>query len=427
MNATTDRKFKSLRRIITATLTSLFLAAAFTSCDDLRSILDPQEPAPVSTLKIGVIQPPQFYSSFARGAEIARMEINAAGGVLGMPVEFVIRDNQGTDIFPTPESTINAAHDLVENENVVAILGPIFSTNSVALGAKLTEAGIDIPILPGATSASVPHSYSHFVLAGANNLHQANVLANFALTELGTRSVGIALMAGDEYTRVTTEGFISDFEAGGGEIVSVATYEVGTTDFGPQIKVLMAGDPEAIFLPSFPPEVPNFIEQAIAMGYTGQFLGADGWDDVAGFYSVLDDNTLMDGSYYIANFFPGSGDPVANAFADAFMAAYNVLSDSSGAAGYDSMRLLAHAIEMAAGEMGGMDGETMTPDADAILAALLDVQNYQGATMISHFDENRLAVKDYNILTIQDGMPAFYKAWDSGAGSGMGDGADQGE
>ncbi len=409
MSAATDRKFKSLRRIFTAMFASLFLIAALTGCDDLMSVLDPK-PTPGETLKIGVIQPSQYYSSFARGAEIARMELNAAGGVLGMPVEFVARDNQGTDIFPTTESTIGAAHDLIVNENVAAILGPIFSTNSVALGAVLTDSGIDIPILPAATSASVPHSYSHFVLAGANNLHQANALANFALTDLGIRSVGIALLAGDEYTRVTTEGFTSDFEAGGGEIVAAASYDSGTADFTAQINAVLAGEPEAIFLPSFPPEVPLFLEQARAMGYEGVFIGADGWDDVAAFYSVLDDNSLMDGSYYIANFFPGGDDPVANAFADAFMNAYNVLSDSSGAAGYDSMKLLAHAIETAAGGMDG-DSKIALPDADAILAALVDVQDYRGATAISHFDENRLAVKDYIILTIQDGMPAFHKAW----------------
>ena len=101
--------------------------------------------------------------------------------------------------------------------------------------------------------------------------------------------------------------------------------------------------------------------------------------------------------------FPGGDDPVANAFAAAFMTAYNILSDSSGAAGYDSMKLLAHAIETAAGGMGG-DGKIALPDADAILAALVNVQDYRGATAISHFDENRLAVKQYSILTIQDGM-----------------------
>ncbi len=411
MRATTKRGAVIKRRAFAATLASIFLAAALTSCDDIRDILEPDAAEQTPTLKIGVIQPPQFYIGFIRGADMARQEVNAEGGVLGMQVEFIARDNQGADIVPTAEKTIQAAHELIETEGVVAILGPIFSTNSVALGRALTEAGIDIPILPGSSSASVPHSYLHFVLANSNNLYQANVLANFAFTELGIRSVALSLQAGDEYSRVLTEGFVRDFEAVGGEIASVATYEVGATDFEPQIKVLMASEPEAVFLSSFAPEVPLFVKQARAMGYDGQFLGGDGWDDIAGFHSVLEDNSPLNGSYYIANFFPGGDDPTANAFADAFMSAHGIMADSGAAAGYDSMKLLAQAIETAAAGMVGENGETALPNADAILAALLATEDYRGATAISHFDESRLAVKEHVILKIENGMPAFHIAW----------------
>ena len=138
-------------RTLIATFSTLFLAAALTSCDDLRSILDPdmgKTPAP--TLKIGVIQPSQYYIGFLHAAELARQEINANGGVLGRQVEFVAcATTKDRDIFPTPEKTIEAAHDLIANEGVAAILGPIFSTNSIAMGNALTEAGLAVPVAPG--------------------------------------------------------------------------------------------------------------------------------------------------------------------------------------------------------------------------------------------------------------------------------------
>ena len=386
-----------------AVLATIFLAAAFTSCDNIQSVLDPGEPAP--TLKIGVIQPPQFFISFLRGAEMARQELNAEGGVIGREVEFILRDNQGSDIFPTAEKTIEAAHELIGTEGVAAILGPIFSTNSVALGKALTEAGVNIPMLPGSTSATVPQSHSHYVLTVSNNLVQANIVANFAMTELGIGSVAIAMQAPDEFSRVFTERFVRDYEAIGGTIAAAAEYEVGATDFSAQIQTLMDSEPEAILLSSFAPEVPLFIAQARAKGYEGQFIGADGWDDFATFYNVLDDNAVMDGSYYTANFFPGSGNPTADAFADAFMNEYGIIADSTAAAGYDAMKLLAQAIETAA------NGGAELPDADAILAALLAVEDYRGATSISHFDESRSPVKEYIIMTIENGMPAFHRTW----------------
>ena len=139
----------------------------------------------------------------------------------------------------------------------------------------------------------------------------------------------------------------------------------------------MDSEPEAIFLSSFAPEVPLFVKQARAMGYDGQFIGGDGWDDVAGFYSVLADNSPLNGSYYVANFFPGGDDPTANAFAEAFMNAHGIIADSGAAAGYDSMKLLAQAIENRGSRYGrGENGETALPDADAILAALLATKDY---------------------------------------------------
>lgn len=389
-----------------AMLAAVFLAAGLTSCDNLLDVLEPDtEPAP--SLKIGVIQPPQFFISFLRGAEMARQELNAGGGVIGMQVEFILRDNQGSDIFPTAEKTIEAAYELIATEGVAAILGPILSTNSVALGNALTEAGVKIPMLPGSVSATVPQSYSHYVLTVSNNLVQANITANFAFTELGLGSIGIASLAPDEFSRVLTERFARDYEALGGTIASAVEYKIGATDFAPQIQTLMESEPEAILLASFAPEVPLFIEQARAMGYEGQFIGTDGWDDFATFYSVLDDNSVMDGSYYTANFFPGSGDPTADAFADAFMSQYGIIADSTAAAGYDSMKLLAQAIETA---KDGIDGDAL-PDADAILAALLATKDYRGATAISHFDESRSPVKEYIILTIENGAPAFHRTW----------------
>ena len=337
-------------RTLIATFSSLFLAAALTSCDELRSILDPDmgtPPAP--TLKIGVIQPSQYYISFLHGAELARKEINASGGVLGRQIVFVARDNQGSSLFPMPDQTIEAARDLIVNEGVAAILGPSFSTNSIAMGNALTEEGLAVPVLPAATSPSVTQSHSHFVLASSNNLLHANVLARFAATELGIETVGISPQAMDVYSEVVTRAFVEDFRRVGGQVSSIATYEVGTRDLFAQIQVLMSADPDAIFLPSFAPEVPLFMQQARAAGYGGVFIGVDGWDDVVQFYSTLEDNAPLNGSYYTTNYFPGGDDPTANAdaFGAAYMSAYGVIADGTSANGYDSMMLLAEAIEAA--------------------------------------------------------------------------------
>lgn len=436
-------------RTLIATLSSLFLAVALTSCDDIRSILDP-DTGDAPTLKIGVIQPSQYYVSFIQGAELARQEINAGGGVLGSMIEFVARDNQGSDIWPTPDKTIAAAHDLINNEGVAAILGPIFSTNSIALGNALTEAGVATPMLPAATSPAVTQTHTHFVLTAANNHLHASALAQFAATELDVSTTGISLQAGDAYSEIVTRAFVDAARAAGGSVSSIASYEVGTRDFSSQIQVLTNDSPDAIFLPSFAPEVPFFIKQAREMGYDGLFIGADGWDDAAQFYGTLDDNAPLNGSYYTTNYFPGGDDPMANDFADAYMSAYGIIADGIAANGYDAMRLLAEAIEVAGsggtpedgdgaanpvdntndgtgdggGDGMGIDNPGVAveiPGADAILEALVAIEGYRGATAISHIDENRMAVKDLVVLKIENGMPTFHSIWTNMEGGGDSD------
>ncbi len=64
---------------------------------------------------------------------------------------------------------------------------------------------------------------------------------------------------------------------------------------------------------------------------------------------------------------------------------------------YDNMRLLAIGIETA-----------QSIDPVAVRDAIAAITDYSGATLISHFDEKRRAVKSAGILVIRNGMPQPY-------------------
>ena len=81
---------------------------------------------PMPTLKVGLIHPLLNYATFGDGAKLALAEINKAGGVLGRQVEFIYKVETG--------SIADAATELAEMENVVAILGPMFSSSAVKVG-----------------------------------------------------------------------------------------------------------------------------------------------------------------------------------------------------------------------------------------------------------------------------------------------------
>ena len=386
---------RTLFRSFAAPAAAGLLAFAMSSCEMIPPV-DP-DGSGGDAIVIGLIQPNGYATSFAEGAKLAAHEINEAGGVDGKMLELIERDNRGSDIYPTPDNAIAAARDLIENEGAAAILGPLFSTNTVALGEALTAAGVKIPILPVSTSPTITDAYAYTVMTAANSSLHASALVDLTRNELGLSTAAVSRQAADVYSQAITDAFVNRFESAGGMIVGSNTYEAGATDFSAQIAELTAANPDAILLASFAPEVPNFVKQAREMGYEGLFIGGDGWDDLASFYNTLDDNAPLNGSYFTSNFFPGGDDPAANRFTAAYTAAYGMIPDGFAANGYDAAHLLAQSIEAAGGT-----------DPDAVLAEIQATENFQGASLISRIDENRLAVKDITILTIQNGASAFH-------------------
>jgi branched-chain amino acid transport system substrate-binding protein len=91
------------------------------------------------------------------GIQAAIDDINAAGGVLGRKLSLVIRDDQSQ-----PPKSIQNMSDLIDNEKVVAVLGPTNSGNALAwkhlpnqkkvISMGMIGSGTDItkPMTPGA-------------------------------------------------------------------------------------------------------------------------------------------------------------------------------------------------------------------------------------------------------------------------------------
>src|SRR5258707_4717828 len=80
-------------------------------------------------IRIGAVLPfsggVELYGEQAKlGLDLAAREINAAGGILGRPVEVIYADDK-----TRPASAASAMHTLIESGGVVAVVGPITSQN----------------------------------------------------------------------------------------------------------------------------------------------------------------------------------------------------------------------------------------------------------------------------------------------------------
>jgi len=115
-------------------------------------------------VRIGVIMPQgglfvEWGQHGTIGAEIARDEINAGGGIGGLPVELVIADDRSD-----PKESVTQTRRLAQSERVLAIHGSI-SSSSAGVMFPLA-ASLKVPIItptaaaPGLTEKSRPWSYS---------------------------------------------------------------------------------------------------------------------------------------------------------------------------------------------------------------------------------------------------------------------------
>lgn len=360
--------------------------ALLSGCDRVRNIVGtdemvtPPDADTMPTLKVGVISPYSLYSSFGEGAELALAEINQAGGVLGMPVAFVYREELTEDV-------VQSATDLAETENVVAILGPLFSSHAVKVGPI-----INIPTIVGATGANVTETGDFLFLVASSNALQAKLMAQFAVNELGAKTAAMIWQNEDVYSIGFVEAFDAIFQELGGSIVAKQIYEAGDTMFDTQLSAIKVANPDVLFIASFPPENPLIMKQARDIGIEATFIGSDGMDDSL-MFEVLDDNAPLENTYYCTNF-----DPDATEFIYAYETMFENPANGIAAGGYDAMKILALAIEAA--------GST---DPMAIRDAIAAITNYKGATSISRFDENRHPDKSVGVFQIVNGQTQPYK------------------
>src|ERR1019366_4595696 len=72
---------------------------------------------------------------FEPGIHLAVEDLNAAGGVLGRKIDLITRDTQSD-----PTKAVNAAQELMSQQKVHVMVGPINSGESLAVMAVLARA-----------------------------------------------------------------------------------------------------------------------------------------------------------------------------------------------------------------------------------------------------------------------------------------------
>ncbi len=328
-----------------------------------------------------------FGTSTRDGIDLAFKKINAQGGVKGKKLKVLILDDQGK-----PEEAAIAVTKLITQDRVIAILGEVASSRSLAM-APIAQANKIPMVTPSSTNPKVTQVGDYIFRVCFIDPFQGSVMAQFAANTLKVKKVAILRDIKNDYSVGLANFFTETFKKLGGQIVGDQSYSAGDVDFKSQLTSLKTKNPEALFVPGYYTEVGLIARQAREMGVKVSLLGGDGWDSEK---LTQIGGAALNGSFFSNHYTPDDQSPQIQKFIEEFKADFKAVPDSLAAMGYDAAMVLADAMRRA---------PSLSPQ--DIRQALANTKNYSGVTGVITINKNRDAVKSAVVLEVKDGKFIF--------------------
>jgi branched-chain amino acid transport system substrate-binding protein len=325
-----------------------------------------------------------FGISTKNGIDLAIEELNGAGGLLGKKVRVIVEDDQGK-----PEEAQTVVTKLINKDGVVALLGEVASSRSLAAAPVAQQNGIPM-ITPSSTNPAVTQVGDHIFRVCFLDPFQGYVMATFATNTLKVRNVAILRDIKNDYSVGLADAFIENFKAMGGAIVSDESYSEGDNDFSAQLTKIKATNPQAVFVPGYYTEVGLIALQSKKLGLTAPLLGGDGWDSPK---LIEIGGAAINGSYFSNHISVNDPDPLIQKFVASYKAKYGAVPDALAGLAYDSANVLFDAIRRA-----------NSAEPAKIRDAIAQTKDFAGITGRITINAERNAVKSAVVLEVKDGQ-----------------------
>ena len=328
------------------------------------------------------------------GARLAVAQINAAGGVLGRPLELIDGDGQ-TD----PATVGNVAIELIEAGAEVLIAPCDFD-----YGAPVSQAAQEAGIVGVSTCASSP-LYGSEALGDKQfttsmwNQTMSAAAAQFAF-EQGWTNAATIIDTSTEYTQSLGDYFVETFDHLGGALVSEDTYTMGDMQISAQIQRLqnLEEAPDVIFLSTNMPDYAMMVRELRAAGFEQPLMGGDAMD-TADFYPAV--GADLGNNIFISthSFLGDEVSPEMAEFLDLYEAEYGQLPETAFVVmGWDTVNIIAQAIEHAGATEGAALAQAMEELEYELLSGNLDWADAEGG---------HAPTKEAFILEVVAGEPTF--------------------
>ncbi len=391
---------------LAAILGGLILACVvpLSGCKKSPEAPAPQQAAPAAApIKVGAIFAVTGPASFLGAPEAKTVQmfvekLNQSGGVLGRKVELLIRDSGAS-----PEKAISLAKQLIDEEKVLAILGPSTSGESIQIKSICQEGQTILLSCAAAEEIVVP--LASYVFKTPQKDSQAaqwifNTMKDMGITKIGviTSNTGFGKGGKTHLEKMAPEN--------GVQIIVNEVYEKESTDLTGVLTKVKGAGVQAVVNWSIEPAQGIVAKNMKQIELNVPLFQSHGYGNiryVQGSGEAANGTIFPCGRLLVADSLPANHPQKAllTEYKSDYESRYNEDASTFGGHAYDAILILTEAIKKAG-----------SADPKAVRDAIENLQGVVGTAGVFNFsaqDHNGLGLDAFEMLTVKDQKFAIYQ------------------
>lgn len=353
-------------------------------------------------IKVGAILSITGPASFLGAPESKTLDmyvenLNQAGGVLGRKIELIIKDSGGK-----PENAISMAKQLIDENKVLAILGPSTSGETMAI-KTICQEGKTI-LLSCAAAEDIVNPVASFVFKTPQKDSDAARWIFKTMKDKGITKVGV-ISSNDGFGMAGAKQLAALAPASEIAIAISEVYDKQATDLTDILTKLKGKDIQAVINWSIVPAQSLVAKNMKQVGLEVPLFQSHGFGNIKYVQAggeAANGTIFPAGRLLVAEVLPDSH-PQKKLLLDykkAYESKYQEDASTFGGHAYDAMLILVEGIKKA--------GKADTESVRAAIETLKGVVGTAGVFNLSPEDHNGLALDAFEMQTVKDGKFALY-------------------
>jgi len=348
------------------------------------------------TIKVGAILAVTGPAAFlgapeAKTLEMLVAEVNKKGGIKGNQVELIIKDSGAS-----PEKALSFAKQLIEEDKVLAIIGP--STSGETMKIKgVAEEGKTI-LLSCAAAEVIVNPVAKYVFKTPQKDSYAVIKIFEEMKKMGISKIGV-LSSNTGFGKAGKEQIEKLAPEHGITILVNEVYDKAASDLTAEVTKLKAANVQALLNWSIEPAQAIVIKNARQIGMTVPIFQSHGFGNIeyvkaAG--PAAEGVIFPAGRLLVADTLPKSNPQkaVLEKYKKDYETKYKEDASTFGGHAYDAFMILVKAIE------------TAGTDKEKVRDAIENMKGFVGTGGVFNFsaqDHNGLSIDSFEMLTVKNG------------------------